>query len=591
MADGVSRKEILGGIEESQLLPADFYQILSLARRRRESVSTPDSQRLAEALVPDFESFDKLAKSVSLPLVLVELAIIDNESLERYRESRIRRARRANGGEEETDDQPEFVSVLATFDEFSKDDALIRVWDTGTERVVREKGKSIVGSPETYGWAYIWDELALAQMVISENSQEADLKADRDPIRDGIEIKNPAGDLFRIRLPEFYRFGKETSREALDESTQEHSNDGPKKIARDLLSYFNEGLIKESNSSQLDHAILLIVPFTRPRLYQSEGLTDGEADIYSHKKSGEQEGGGVFILCRDTFANADAALKERLIAHDLESKKNRVRRLATAVMWLMHRSAMLEAKRERAYTQGQDVAQYFHMISGSTRKLKNDVKAVLRSSESLSEDVKKYLDASKGELEQLDRMGEIARHALLLRSGRSSPIPLEANFDVTSFEAMVKSEITRAVSAAKEHRVETGRRELVKDVDVDFSWEVSADARPFTSQGYLHTLFDEVFQNALQHGGFDAAHHAINVKVYSLSNGDIRRGATFIMRVANPVRDERARINLRELFGRRRFYLGLSQIEMLAQVYDLEPPFFALEKGDAVVYCCIGVSR
>lgn len=590
MAEGILRKDIQGGLEDSSLLPADFYQILSLARRRHESVGAPDSRRLAEALVPDFESFRQLADSVCLPLVLVELAIIDNESLERYRNSRRRGSVLAVGPNRRNDEQnPEFVSVLASFEEFSKDDGLMQAWDAATDRIVREQGKSIVGTQETYEYAYIWDELALTSVKPIQQPLPGSPGLSDTPIRSGIEVMNPSGSSVRIRLPEFYCFGEETSRETFDESQPKHNPDVPRKIAKDLLTYFRESAAEEGIAQTLDHAILIIVPFTRPKLYQTEGLRESGNSL-DHQKSGDQEGGGVFILCRDAFDTSGEENKQRLQQQGLESMETRVRRLASVIMWLMHRSAMLEAKRERDNTRAQDVAQYFHMIAGSLRLISNSVSDLSASSDSIPEDVKKYIDATKREVEELERVGQIARHALLLRSGRSSPLSLDRVLGVGEFEGLIKSWVDKAVKSAKEQGVEECRRAAVKEVEVDFKWDVRGNAAIRTNEAYLRALFNEVFQNALEHGGFDSANKVVHVRVYSTIDNDPFELGKLVMRVANRVRDEKAQIALKELFGKRRFYLGISQIEMLAQVYDLDPPYFAVEENEAVVYCCVGVA-
>jgi hypothetical protein len=592
------KKDLFGGVEESKLLPADFYQILSLARRRREGEITrakgtriPAPNKLGEALLLDFEGFRHLAASLNLPLVLAELAIIDNESLERARNARNRQSVEILGFGDGQAQQPEFVSVLAAFDEFATDELMMKAWDRAIGRVVGEECRAIVGTPETYNYAYIWYQRSFTEEALGGHAHHHHATDGEPNHRKIVTVVDSAGGPVQIGLPEFYPFGTLTT----IETKSERSPNTPRQVASKFLTYIHENAteeIRDERIQKLDNTILLIVPFTRPRLYQLEGLTDLEAgENILPQKSGDQEGGGVFILCRDTFAEADEEVRERLRSQNLETLEDRVRKFAGMVMWLMHRSAILEAKLERDNTREEDLGQYFHLIAKSLRRIRTNVLGALAGAEDydLPDNIRKPLDNAKVVTERLEDVGDIARHALLLRSGRFSPLPLDETSNVSDFENLIKDEIERAVEFAKEHGIQDeDRRAEVKSVGFALEWDLNGLARIRTSRPYLSSLFDEVFKNALEHGGFTTALNKIKVRVFSRSAGE---NTYVIVSVANPIRDEKARITLMEVFAKRRFYLGISQIEMLAQVFNLNPPHFTVQENEAVVYCFIGVAR
>ena len=601
MAKGFLRKDLLGGLEESELFPPDFFQIFSLAEKVRKGDldKTPnissERQTLADLMAPDFESFSQLAKSFALELSLVELAIIDNDSLERYDDARAQAATKIIGVKNH-DDQPKFVSAIAAFTDFKKNNRLLKAWDTATERVVTEMKRSIVGTPETYDYAYLWEVLSLSESVAPELPLDYGVDDEVLINRKTYMVESASGEKFRVGLPEFYPFGTQTSSETSKSGIQrEPSRDLPLIILNRLLTYFHEVSVEELQDAsirKLDHAILIIVPFTRPRLYQSDDLTDSKIlGNVQHQKSGDRAGGGVFILCRDLFDTDETSqeLNSRLREQGLNEQEARIRRLAVTMMWLMHRSAMLEARLERNNKREEDLGEYFHLIAKSLRRLRTNVYRAASSSEDykLPENVQESLASAEVVTKRLEELGKIARQAVLLRSGRSSPLSLDTFLDTSELKQCVESEITEAMDFAKNQGIQDeGRRSEIAHVTSHLEWNVPSIERIRTSRLYLNSLFGELFKNALEHGGFNGS-KLITIEVFSRT---LDEKTYIVMSVSNPLRDPKAGETLREVFRKRHFYLGLSQIEMLAEVYNLNQPHFAVEGNEAVVYCFLGIA-
>jgi hypothetical protein len=608
MAEGSwLRSKLLAGLDDQRLEVADFHRILFMARRHRGAndtngeCSAPDPSVLARQMALDLSCFRRLAKLVGFPPLLVELALIDDESLERSRhpkEGHVSEwsdytAALQPDETPQSDEHPEFVSVLAAYDEFAEDDRLLRAWHRATSRVVKEEGWSIVGTPESYQYVYLWDQVPKG--VTQSRSTPPQQKPSNFVERSDFVSTNP-GDreaMARIGLPVFYFFGKVTTSDLIED--RHRPVDRPPRIARQLLAHLLDSTVEEFGDLEaqfLDGALLMIIPFTRPRFYGSPGLDPEHPQATQRStRRGDRPGGAVFLLCSIEEARDDYS--QSLIPDQETELDRRVRRFAIAIWWLLFQSAMLEARQERDDTREADLAQYSHLIAKSLRQVTTHVANAISDAEGVSgipTSVIDELNHAEVESKRLAAVGEIARAALLIKSGRAATQELSLAATTTQFETIFYGLTSEVLNFVKSHGIQSAaRRAQVRDIN--FVREPKSRLGTGTvrsNESYLRSLIGELVKNAVEYGGYTDA----NGSTFSIILEDVRRdnSSGYVrLRIANPIRDDAAKKALVEMFRRRRLHLGLSHLELLAQVFSLPFPRFAVEQDDAVVYCAVGI--
>ncbi len=167
MADGMLREQFLEGLKEAEHSPANFQRILSLAKGRLLAIKDAPRQapdltirNAAENVAADFEGFCDIVEGQALIPLLVDIGIIDDDSLDRSklmgRENRDSVLRRQFGRNEPP--KAMFAAVACGYGRFAQDDRLIRVWHRATADVVQD-GFSLVGTPELYRYIHIHSQL------------------------------------------------------------------------------------------------------------------------------------------------------------------------------------------------------------------------------------------------------------------------------------------------------------------------------------------------------------------------------------------------------------------------------------------------
>ena len=585
--------DLLGGVNERTLLFADFHRILSLAWDGRESPTPenphrtpPDPVRLAKQMAEDFSCFRTVAKHAGFPPLLMELALIDDASLKRSQQPQDQQVSNIIRGQDLSSyEQPEFVSVLSAYDQFALDDRLLTAWDRATARVVKEDGQSIVGTPQSYDYVYMWDQLQRNQIQNLQTASKTGRcrnilhRQEFYSVSDGIT----ASEKIMIGLPKFYSFGQQTASELKQSSRPPHR---PMEIAGRLLTHLLDCIVSEFHEdskdalAQFERLILLIVPFTRPRFYASVALVEEEQyGVTESQQAGARPGGSLFILCQESNSKV------------IDNLGHRIRDLALGIWWLMFQCAMFEARRERDHTRDEDLGQYGHMVAKPLRRIIwHTTQAQIQAEQEPKVPVSLKTELSLTELaaQRFEEFTKIARDALLIKSGRAAPRTFSDMLDAAGFEIDLRTHFIKALEFTKQLGIESPiRRAAVANIEFDWTFNLPPGSRVRTDTYYLESLIGEIVKNAVEYGGYGPQNgNNFVVKIFHQSK---QPSDTYVIaQVANPTLDRRASEVLKNKFARGRFYLGLSQIELLAQTYGLPIPHFMVQGTNAIVNCVVG---
>ncbi len=573
MSSGLLKADFLEGLKEAEISPANFNRILALARVSLNGSSNSDVLKdQARELAIDVEGFRKLALSQQLKPLLVEVAVIDDDSWELSRNLSTDNQRnflRQKFVKDNGCQQPMFASLICSYEEFASDTDLLKIWHCATANVV-DDGFSLVGTPEFYNYVHLNDQFTKEEIDELRNKSQSPcgLSADERPGYIVVNEEPFMHEPVAVALPALFPFGGQTSNRLNDDQLENYDPDFPKHIVHRLMNHFAEKVFQEKINLEPEQLILLIVPFSRQRLWRSEGFPRAK-NPYS-KEAAERPGGGIFLLCSDV-GNA-ARLDDR------------IQRASFGLWWLVIRSVMIEAREERERIRQADLAQYGHIIHKSVvtvlthaRNAKSDIAGIDLIPSSVIEEI----DTTVSSATRLDEIGELARDALLLHGGRGIARVLDLRYTPTEFSEKFE-EIVNLTKDIMAKTLKTSKE--LADRESSIVNKIPDNYIVQTSRVFLESLLSEIVKNVLKHGGHQVKDGIpfLNCSLF------VEDEKWIVLRAANPIKVNVSPNNLRKIFNQPSVYLGLSHLELLGQVYNLPSPYFAVESNDAITYCVLG---
>jgi len=579
MAEGCLRSDFLCMSAGTELRVPNFARLLDdavISARSTEDAeivaSTRSREDVARSALDDLEAFRSIAAGYGFTPIMVELAIFNDELLQIAMDPSDRVVSNHSGG---SSDLPEFLSVSASYEDFTENSALLRAWHRASRLVVERDKESTVGEKRTYDYAYLWDYLA-PQEIKSASADARRFEGQQEPsaafVIDG---------LANVMPPVSYSLGTEAIRRIKEDFSIAKSRTArldevlkrePRRILHNLMTYFAAAAYYEKSDAvifALAKTILLVVPFTRPWLFRME-------DPSKHKEEPptSRPGGGVFMILK---------VDEELMAnkHSLEAS---LTRLSSALDYVVFQAGMLEAQQQRFMTRETDLSLFGHTISGQLRQATTDCsRAVFEASKSLGGDsrVMTYINSVYQSVLRLEQVSEIARTVVLMRSGRAAPTRFSSRAVFADFESEVVTCCRMALANAREGISDPARKLAVQNVTYEpLQWPKEAPSLVKTDDKYLTMLINELMRNAVRHGDFDDRQQ-IEFQ-FTCKDKYVH------LEVRNPIRiDAKTRQTLNNMLSRKSLSLGITQIEILARTYGLPLPCFSVLTKDFSVECVV----
>ena len=576
MAEGCSIPDALGVSlsqdELSRLRFPNFERILAWA----ESSDNPTPHR-AKMTAEHLNCFRALAESLQLSPSLLELAIIDDDILQLYfdpPESRVKASFIS---------PPTFVSVVIGYpshtdslhsSELTGQERRVQAWHRATTRIVNDCKSAIVGEWETYSYAYLWDSIPV------ETPRDRESTASIEPRIFQVIDDLDSNSCLAVGLPRSFSFGDET----IEQVRRRKGNpDRPREVTRALVQEFAAELgasTPANGKTQVSQqGVLLIVPFTRPYMFDPRhpGMS-GQLNL------GERPGGALFLLC-DRSQIADTEL-----SHCLST-------LARGCSWFLVRSAMLEAQSARYACRQEDVSQFTHMMSNPLIDVSHNLNLARDAADALrpvDTTLTERLRSAQATTTRLISIGELAKKVVLLRAGQEVPFSFDTPLSLSAFRHLLETTINEALSNAK-RSIELQRQDYysrIADISSTVDWKRSAEgfetALFYVDRDYLSMMVGELIKNAVRYGGFEGTSKLIRCTVSA--EAEANAPTDILLSVANPIKDARARAKLENISGKKRLYLGLTQLDLLATAFGVKRPGMTHTPdipGDLVMTCVV----
>jgi len=547
-AMGHARKSLLGTEDKIDDLP-DFYAVLN-------------GKSGADFIRNQLKAFFHVVEHTPhhWKSLLIELAIIDDESWERWQ------ALKPEERSHRFDLQPSFVSLIASYGEFGRDDRLLQAWHAAIERVVNaegQSGRSMVGEDTMYESAFLDCPWQREQSLARDNTQDPS-------IRPAVTLLDGPDAVAAYRAD--YKFGLRTAAK-YDSTTAETSDRDVLTIAEELMRAFaSEAYRKFSGPSDaravdaLERSVLLAIPFRRPSIALRTGRAiDFRDNPIERAKRDDHAGGCLFLL----------------IELDADPNRAEIEKLVLRLSHLLVRCSMLDVKSSREYKRLIELNQFMHSLATAHTQLEDSVRLIgddIRRLQLSDERILNRQEAACANVVRLRKLGEVARDAFLKRHLHEKPSVFQVKESLGRFCVRCEEIMTNSLES-------TARWESARSIgqpkpvpSLMFSCQVEPpDAVVFYDNGYLTLLLAEVAKNAYRHGYFKDAPFSVILKT---EEGHVELSAS--NRIA-PHQTE----NLRRVLKESKFRLGLGHMVNLAFAWGVKEPYSEAPDGEYVLHCIV----